>query len=170
MAAVGDEGTGYEMPLAGLELGLGEQMASGGPNEGFYPSDENALLVVVIITDEDECSVEEGGTMVTTIEGGTDCDQDASTELYDLTAGVDFLDVLTGGAGRYVVVGIAGPGPGSCSSSFGEAVYAARLKAFVEMFGEYGVFGNICDGDLSTSLSAALEVIEVSCDEFPPIE
>jgi hypothetical protein len=167
MAAVGDEGPGYEMPLAGLELALGEQSAVGGPNEGFYPSDEDALLVIVIITDEDECSVDEGGTMVTTISGGTDCDEAQSTGLYDLEAGAQFVDDLAGGPGRYVVVGIAGPGPDSCSSAFGEAIYAKRLEEFVGMFGAAGVFGNICDGDLSTSLTAALEVIEVSCDEFP---
>ena len=105
--------------------------------------------------------------MVTTFEGGTDCDPTQSTDLYDLLEGAAFLDDLTGGLGRYVVVGIAGPGPDNCTSAFGEAVYAERLKEFVELFGEFGVFGNICDGDLSTSLSAALEVIEVTCDEFP---
>jgi hypothetical protein len=172
MAVRGTSGSGTEMPFAAFWQALhwDWQSAPGGPNEGFYRQTENSLLVVVVITDEDDCSIQNGGTMTLTLTGGSDCDEATSTGLFPPEEMKVFLDTLTGGEGRYVVVGIGGEGTGGCSSSFGDAAEARRLKELVDLCGEYGVFGDICAGDLSTSLQEALDVMEIACDEMPPIE
>jgi len=170
MAIVGTSGSGTEMPFGALQLALGEKMETGGPNEGFYRKDEDSLLVVVIITDEDDCSIENGGTMQLSLAGGADCSEEKSEGLYITEETKAFLDEVAGGEGRYVVVGIAGPGPQSCSSAFGDAIHAKRVKDLIDMCGDYGVFGDICSGDLSTALQEALEVMQVTCDELPPVE
>ena len=81
-----------------------------------------------------------------------------------------FLDDLTGAPGRWSVAVIAGPGPGPCSSEFGDASEAARLRDFVNMTGATGVFSSICEGDLATSLNQALETFDTACDNIPPIQ
>jgi len=172
MAERGTTGSGTEMPFAAFWQALHPdfQSAPGGPNEGFYRKTENSLLVVVVITDEDDCSIQNGGTMSLSLLEGSDCNEETSTGLFPPEEMKVFLDGLTGGEGRYVVVGIGGEDAGGCSSSFGDAAEARRLKELVELCGDYGVFGNICDGDLSTSLQEALDVMEIACDDMPPIE
>jgi hypothetical protein len=165
-ANVGTTGSGTEMPFAALEGALGKKSEPGKVNEGFYRKNENSLLVVVIITDEDDCSIENGGVMKISLTGGSDCNENTSKKLYTVQGIKDFLDDKTGGPGRYVVVGIAGPK--SCSSQFGSAANAKRVKNLVDMCADYGVFGDICAGDLWTSLQTALETMKVTCDDMPP--
>ena len=180
MANQGTTGSGTEMPFAAMHQALLEdpdnaadvpaQSAAGNPNEGFYRKDEASLLVVVFITDEDDCSIVEGGTMNVSFQGGSDCDEETSTGLYQPETMIEFLDELTGGGeGRYVLVGIAGdPETNGCdASNLGSAAGAKRLKELIDMVGGWGVFGDICSGDLSDSLQQALDVIELACDEFP---
>ncbi|MCU0662061.1 MAG: hypothetical protein MUC50_07015, partial [Myxococcota bacterium] len=168
MGNVGAMGSSYEMPLAAMELALGKQTAQGGANEGFYRKGEDSLLVVVIITDEDDCSVEEGGTLIADSVTGSDCNPAKCKGLYAIDDSKMFLDELTGGEGRYVVTAIAGPGPKACSSTFGNAIYARRMNQFIQLVGAYGVFGNICSGDLWSSLKDALSVIKVACKGLRP--
>ncbi|MDD5309542.1 MAG: hypothetical protein PHU25_19670 [Deltaproteobacteria bacterium] len=170
MADVGTSGSGGEMPWAALELALGEKMQAGGANEGFYGKDDDSLLVVVMITDEDDCSIEEGGTMTVSAKGASDCDEATSTGLYKAADVKQFLDDVAGGAGRYVVVGIGGAKPGGCTSTFGDANYAKRLKELTDACQGYGFFGDICKGDLWESLKSALDIITVSCENIPPVE
>jgi len=135
---------GHEMPLAVIEQ-FGDKLAEGQPNEGFYRKDEDSLLVIVILTDEDEDPLSSATP--------------AGTKAY--------LDALTEGEDRYAVVVIAGPT--ECSSAFGEAIEAVKLKEFVDLVPN-GFFGDICEGDLWPSLQEALELMLVSCEEMPPIE
>ncbi len=157
-AKVGITGGGIEMPFAAIEAALGKQ-SDWGPNQGFYRKDEESLLVIIIITDEDDCSVENGGTVVTA--GGVECDEATSKKLYTVEYIKDFLDEETGGEGRYVVIGVAGPT--ACGSQFGSATEARRIKRLVDMVSPYGFFGDICQGDLWTSLQEALEVMKITC-------
>jgi len=177
IAGQGTNGSGTEMPFAAMHQALLEdpdnpidvpaQSAEGMPNEGFYRKDDNSLLVVVIITDEDDCSILNGGTMNLSFSDAADCNEETSIGLYAPETIKAFLDELTGGAERYVVVGIAG-GEGGCSeTSLGSAIDAKRVRELVELCEPYGVFGDICSGDLSTSLDEALDTIELACDEFP---
>jgi hypothetical protein len=77
------------------------------------------------------------------------------------------LDVFAGGEERYVAVTIAGPM--ACESQFGEANDAVILQQFTDLVPN-GMFGDICQGDLSQPLADALDLIQVSCDNLPPPE
>jgi hypothetical protein len=165
-ANVGTDGSGYEMPFAALELALGEQSEPGGPNEGFYRKDESSLLVVVLITDEDDCSIEEGGISQRNDETGSECSGPAASGLYPPEDVVDFLVDLTGDMGRFVVIGIGGLT--QCHSEFGDAVEAARIHELIDLCADYGVHGDICAADLSQTLEQALSVMQISCDSLQP--
>lgn len=177
IAAVGADGSGWEMPLAALELALGEQSSPGMPNAGFFRKELETLLVVVFITDEDDCSVEQNGRVwtesITT--GISRCIPGNSQGMAPPSATKDFLDTLTGGEGHYVIATIAGPAEcqnrptHQCVSEFGEAIWASRLEELSDECGEYGVFGNIGTGDLGASLRDALEVVTQACDDYRPI-
>ncbi|MDD5308702.1 MAG: hypothetical protein PHU25_15400, partial [Deltaproteobacteria bacterium] len=163
MASLGTDGSGYEMPLAALELALGDQSQDGGPNEGFYTKDDKSLLVVIFITDEDDCSIVNGGVFgEDSSQTPMGCIEAISKGLYDVSEVAGFVNDLAGGEDRSVVVGIGGAQQGGCSSTFGSAIYANRLKRFVDLFGDHGVFGDVCSGDLQKSLEDALAVIKVS--------
>jgi hypothetical protein len=135
---------GHERPLMSIESFL-EKSADGGVNHDFHQG-VDSMLVVVNLTDEDE-------------------DQEFTNTTPAATKAA--LDAFAGGEERYVAVTIAGPGPGSCDSDFGSAIEASVLAEFTDMVPN-GFFGDICDGDLSLSLAEALELITVSCDNFPP--
>ena len=60
-------------------------------------------------------------------------------------------------------------GPGDCSSGFGSADEVFRLKEFVGLVGDTGVFSSICEGDLTGALDEALGTFETACEGFPPI-
>jgi len=65
IAAVGESGCGFEQPLAAVVRALG---ADGQPppieNQGFLRP--NAILLIVLVTDEDDCSVPAGSTLFST--------------------------------------------------------------------------------------------------------
>lgn len=171
MAQVGTMGSGTEMPFAALEAALGTdgnyKSRPGGPNEGFYRKNADSLLVVVIITDEDDCSIEKNGVMYRSTNGAADCNENKSKGLYVTEDIKKFLDNLTGGEDRYVVVGIAGPK--DCTSDFGSAINAKRVKDLVELVGDNGVFGDICEGNLWINLEQALETMTVACTDMGPL-
>ncbi len=54
MAAVGDKGCGFEMPLEAVYRALHDPIAE---NAGFLR--EDAVLAVILLTDEDDCSVDD---------------------------------------------------------------------------------------------------------------
>jgi len=136
---------GKEMPLEVIQR-FGARLAPGGDNEGFYRRDDQSLLAIVLLTDEDE---------------------DAASAATPESAKA-YLDALTGGEDRYVVVTVAGPGPGDCESAFGEADEATILRDFTSRVPN-SVFGDICAGDLTTSLAQALEELTVACEELPEL-
>jgi hypothetical protein len=55
-------------------------------------------------------------------------------------------------------------GPGTCSSSFGNAAEATRLIEFKNQIGPNAVLSSICDGDLSPALMQALTLFHSACD------
>ncbi|MBZ0236868.1 MAG: hypothetical protein K8M05_31355 [Deltaproteobacteria bacterium] len=160
-ANVGTSGPSDEMPLAAMRTAFEERMADG-TNGGFRRQD--ALLAVVILTDENDCSYEQSVTL-----GFAEslCDSQAEPPA-NYSA---FLDAYTGDHGRWAVAMIAGPGPGSCSSSFGNADYAERLVQFASAAGpSNALVSSICAGDLTVGLTDALELFDTACDNFPPID
>ncbi|MBW2276755.1 MAG: VWA domain-containing protein, partial [Deltaproteobacteria bacterium] len=140
MANVGITGAGEEMPFVAIEEVFGDKAEPGFPNYGFFRVGQQSLLVLVIITDEDDRS---------------------TLQAQDIK---DFLDQLSGGPGNYVVIGIGGPS--WCSSAFGEAEEAYKIMQLIELVSANGVFGDICAGDLWVSLEQGLAVMEAACDEY----
>lgn len=135
---------GHERPLDSIEMFI-EKSAPGGTNEGFYRG-EDALLVIVLLTDEDD------DVMYTT-----------TTPAQTKAA----LDGFVSGEERHVVVTIAGPEGAGCDSAFGSAAPAPVLHEFTGLVPN-GLMGDICQGDLASSLADALALIQLSCDSLPP--
>ena len=159
-ANVGTSGPSDEMPLAAMRAAFDDRVADG-TNAGFRRPD--ALLAVVMLTDENDCSYEQSVTL-----GFAESLCDAQQEpVANYTA---FLDSFAGERGRWAAAVIAGPGPGACSSTFGDADYAARLDEFVQSAGpSNGALSSICVGDLTQGLTDALVLFDTACQNFPPI-
>ncbi len=158
VAEVGTGGPSIEMPFYTTQLAFTTEAAT---NEGFLR--EDALLAMVILTDEDDCSRTDNNF---TLQGSDSCNPEWPENI-SISDQLAFLDNLKDARGRWAVAAIAGPN--SCSSDFGEAIEAVRLKEFVAQTGANGVFSSICDGDLSGALSDALDTFDAACDSFPPI-
>jgi hypothetical protein len=128
-----------------------------GTNTGFRRTD--ALLGVVFLTDEEDCSYEQSVTLPL---GQSLC----SAMMEPVPNYVAFMDQYTGHRSRWAIAAVAGPGPGDCSSQFGGADEATRLKALVQQTGQNAVLSSICDGDLSLSLAMALNLFKSACDDI----
>jgi hypothetical protein len=171
VADVGIDGSGIEMPLDAARLALSTQLASGGPNAGFIR--EDALLAVVFLTDEEDCSRNDGRTRQSYIQVGLgDVETVVCGTLDAPSVFVDFFDQVKGDRKRWATAVIAGDGKGSrsCNSEFGDAVDAARLKQFVAETGENAIFRSICDGDLAPALKDALDTFQAACEGLPPVD
>jgi hypothetical protein len=154
LANVGTSGPSDEMPLGAVRDAFEDRMADG-TNMGFRRSD--ALLGVVILTDEEDCSYEQSVTLGF-------AESLCENQMEPATNYKTFLDTYAGGPSRWATAIIAGPGPGACSSSFGGADEATRLKTFKNAVGTNATFSSICDGDLSVGLHDALELFHSACD------
>jgi hypothetical protein len=156
-ANVGTSGPGLEMQLRAMELAI--QPAT---NPGFIRPD--ALLGIVILTDEDDCSFRQSsGITINSLEGcvGTP----------GIPAPADFLqplDTVKGERGRWAAAVIAAQT--ACTSSFGDAVEGVRLKQFQAASPQNIVFGDICAGNLQGALTQALDSFQAACENFPPID
>jgi hypothetical protein len=156
-ANVGTSGPGLEMQLRAMELAI-----QPGTNPGFLRDD--ALLGVIILTDEDDCSFRQSSGI--TISGLEGC-----TTSPGIPAAADFLaplDTVKGDRGRWAAAVIAAQT--ACTSSFGDAVEGVRLKQFQAASPQNVVFGDICAGNLQGALMQALDSFQAACDNFPPID
>lgn len=156
LSQVGTGGASIEMPLYALKLAFDERVADG-TNAGFHRPD--ALLGVVILSDEDDCSREDNNFTI----ANDSCDTMPNLRSVDDYAAM--LDNVAGGPGRWATAVIAGDR--SCKSSFGDAIEAKRLKKFTQRAGKNGVFASICDGDLTPGLQKALDTFDAACRNFP---
>ncbi len=164
-ANVGTNGPGAEMPLLGMEWSLSRRMDDG-TNAGFLRDD--ALLAVIMITDQDDCSREDDDFEINGY--APSCFDPNDANIKPLSHYLDFLDTLKGDRRKWASAVIAGPGPGSCSSNFGEAAGATRMVDFVSQAGDNSVLSSICSGDLTNALQEALDTFESACDDFPIID
>ncbi len=156
-AQVGTGGPSEEMPLECMRLSLTDRMADG-TNAGFVRDD--ALLAVVFLTDEDDCSFKAKELN----EGFGDlCEDNKSAEAPE--AYVLTLDQIKGDRGKWATAVIAGKT--ACQSSFGSAAEAKRLGRFVTATGKNAVFSSICEGDLSKALEEAIAKFGEACRSFP---
>lgn len=127
-------------------------------NEGFLRQD--ALLVVVIITDEDDAPYPPGcnpgggaNPCQTTGSGGT------PEEWYD-----EIVSYKSGIAENIVVLSLVGQGPvSSC-----DATINSNIVDFTNRFGANGFIGDVCWDDYSTFFTDALPVLDTACDDYVP--
>jgi len=153
LANVGTGGSSEEMPLGAIRDAFEDRMTDG-TNVGFRRQD--ALLGIVILTDENDCSYEQSVNLNI---GESICE----SQMEPVANYKQFVDMYAGGPTRWATAIIAGPGPGTCSSTFGDADEATRLKDFKNMVGTNAVFSSICDGDLSHGLKDALDLFQSAC-------
>jgi hypothetical protein len=131
-------------------------------NGGFLR--EDALFVVVVITDEDDCSrVDDNFTV-----GAKTCHEaPAQHNLVDLEEYRNmFIDTF--GGSTYPITC-----PGSSATEDG-AIKARRLQDFVENYvndgpAKNGLFSDICTTNLADSLQQALDKMDVACKNFSPV-
>jgi hypothetical protein len=145
-----------EMPLDVMKLAFSDRVGDG-KNQGFLRDD--ALLTVVMLTDEDDQSLKGhryGSLSVFKAEN-----------FQPVSNYVTFLDGLKKGRGGWATAVIAGDR--ACQSPYGSAVEAPRLKSFVEQAGKSGKFSSICNGDLDVSLKEALDAFQLACKDFPVV-
>jgi hypothetical protein len=157
-ANVGISGPGLEMPLRAAELAIQPS-----PNGGFLRDD--ALLGIVILTDEDDCSFRTSSGIVI---NGLDANCTAAPGIPPVTDFVAAIDQIKGERGRWAAAVIAGQT--TCNSTFGSAREGVRLKQFATSAGTNVVFGDICAGDLTGALHQALDTFQTACENFPPID
>jgi hypothetical protein len=139
-AQVGTEGSANEQPMqAVVNAVTGVYGDNGECNEGFIR--EDALLVIVIITDESDSSA---GTAMS---------------WYD--------DVVAAKAGipeNVVVVSLINV-PGSPCNPFDPA---QTIADFTMMFGKNGFMAEICLPDFAPIFDQAVAIIDVACDNYIP--
>ncbi len=156
-ADVGTGGPSFEMPLLMSKWALDKRL-SDGTNAGFLRPD--ALLAIVMLTDEDDASTEQNNFVLAP-------GQEPPTD-YHPADHVAFLDQLKGHRSRWAAAAIAGDG--DCTSAFGDAVNAARLKEFVSLANSGGstqaTFSSICEGDLTIGLQKALMLFQAACGDI----
>lgn len=117
----------------------------GKPNEGFLRND--ALLVVVAITDEDEQPIPGANAQ----------------------AVYDRLVAIKGDVKNMVFLGIGGAS--ACEGAYGSAKEATLLREVTDKFiaNQRGVFWDLCKGSLDQGLTEALTVIDSACQDLGPI-
>jgi hypothetical protein len=155
-ANVGINGPSLEMPLYASELALSARIQDG-TNAGFLR--EDALLAIIILTDENDCSRHDNNFDVYV-------DQPCTSE--PVSDYIEFFDQVKGDRGRWATAVIAGPT--DCESSFCSAAAAPRLQEFVTQTGTNAVFASICEGNLAPALEQAMSTFTAACESFPPIE
>lgn len=165
-AKLGPMGNGNERPMDALEAAISDDLTKKGScNEDFFR--ENAILVVVIVSDEeDDVEVEDGST------NGSKGDP----KLWH-----DRLVKFKGGNEELVVVLslIGNPKPNQCDWTYepggepkdGKGIKSAevskRLIDFTKRFGKRGSIGDICADSYKDFFTKAVETLTEACTEIP---
>lgn len=135
-----------EQPATAATISLEDAyQGTGKPNAGFLR--DEALLVVVAITDEDE----------------------QPTPNVNAQAIYDRLIATKRDPKHVVFLGIGGAT--DCDGAYGAAKNATKLRNTTQLFIDQGrgVFWDLCQGNLDQGLTAALQTIDQACRDFGPI-
>jgi hypothetical protein len=162
-AQVGTEGDGNERPMGALSAALNPTLnADGACNEGFLRDD--ALLVVVLITDEEDDHEDAGEACEMLPQPGSNGEPPGW-----------FAAVTAAKAGNessIVVLALVGPQDNpcptldKCNGGIAGAEIAPRILEFTEMF-TYGFVGSVCE-PYGPFFNEAISVIKSACDDFVP--
>lgn len=152
-ANVGPDGDTNERQLAATIAAISPELAiSGACNEGFIRDD--ALLVLVLITDEDD-----PGAPIP----GQGSPGSPSTWFADVVA-------RKGLETKVVALALAGlPPPNACNYDvpFEGAQVTYRIEQFIDKF-TYGEMGDVCANDYSNFFAGSLALIHDACVNFTP--
>lgn len=158
-AKPGVGGSGAERPMDALREALDAKiLAKGECNAGFLR--EDALLVVTLITDEEDDRPE----------GGTPGSKDDPPKWYK-----DVIAVKGDDPRKVVFLGLIGTSTSDCDPLVGPEVeigeqgaqISERLESFVKMFGSRGVVGDVCASQYDVFFKKAVSTIHFACEEFP---
>lgn len=160
-ARVGTNSSLGEKPMEAMIQGLTGSGDVAACNEGFLR--DNAVLVVVIITDEDD-----NGPNADDLEG----DSAGSPQAW-----VDALVAAKNGNGDAIIsMALIGDGDtpdGVCApldpATFEGAEPAPRIREFTELWGNHGIVGSVCADSYVEFFDSAVETIGSACDEFVPV-
>jgi hypothetical protein len=127
---------------------------AGGCNESFIRSD--ALLILVLITDEDDPG--------TCIMGNIDCTGSPG----DPQTWYDNMVMIKEVASNIVVLSLVWGAPGNvCGPPPGTEKLGERIMEFTQMFAN-GFIGDICAPSYDGFFQDAVDAIDVACDDFTP--
>ncbi|MCA9636417.1 MAG: hypothetical protein KC420_10360 [Myxococcales bacterium] len=162
-AKVGTGGDGNEQPMYTMGLALSQGLnGPGACNDGFIR--EDALLVVVVITDEED-DHEVNACNQLPQSGSPGEPGDWYNQLVAVKSGVE---------SNIVVLSLIGPpAPNSCpaldkcNGGIQGAEVASRIAQFTGMF-TYGTVGQVCAPSYDTFFSQAIGVIDSACKNFKP--
>jgi len=154
IANVGTGGPDFEMQLYATKLALTRT------DNGPFVRDD-ALLAIVILSDEDDCSVEDNQAFTV----ADDTCKPAPPEMLPVSHYIGFLDDLKMGRGRWAAAVIVGDE--SCPDAFRDG---ERLRGFVDEAGDNVIHSKICVPSLETALQEAIDKFEAACESFPPID
>ena len=158
-ARVGTRGNGNEQQATALVDALSPVLnAAGGCNAGFLRDD--AILVITLITDEEDGQ---------TVEGTDDDPGSPGTPDQWLDA---VLTAKGNNADAVVMLGLVGDTDlpdGECTPLEGAngAEPAPKLREFIQQFDNH-VLGSVCAPDYTPFFQSAVDVIDYACDEFEP--
>lgn len=149
-ARPGISGNTEEKPIDAIRGALNPKHAGQGAcNESFLRKD--GLLVVVLITDEDDRH-DLGGSLG---------EPDAWHQ--------ELLAAKGGNEKQIVVVSITvPPKPNACKPGDLIAKETKRLNAFTKKFGARGFIADVCEDDYGLIFEQALGIIDFACDELHP--
>jgi hypothetical protein len=163
-AQVGIQGDGDEKPFDATRAALSPAMnGAGGCNEGFLR--EDALLVLVIITDEED-DLETGGFNPGMGSAGNPPDwyTDIVATKFDIETNMVVLSIIGHAepAGTNVV-------ESTCADFDGinGAEDALRTVEFTKMFTHWFI-GDVCANNYDEIFMRAISVIEDACNDFDP--
>jgi hypothetical protein len=159
IARTGTGGDGNEQQMAALLGAIGDPLnAAGQCNEGFVRDD--AVLVLTVMTDEED-DPNDGN------------DPDPNSPGNPQSWHDEVVAIKNGDPDAVVVLGLVGDpdvNGGVCPPLDGTigAEAAPRLRQFVELFGDNGLWASICNPDYSSFFEEAVLKIDAACDGFEP--
>jgi hypothetical protein len=158
-ARLGTMGNGFERPMEAMVETLSKSLdVPGGCNQGFLR--EDALLVIVIITDEYDGP------------GDPEAENPARDPPTSTGTPQTWFDAVAAAKGvpeHAVALVLTNYDDGPCPpSDLGHD--GVNLVEWVEQFGDNGFLGGICEPDYGPMFAEATGVIATACENFMPVD
>jgi hypothetical protein len=152
---VGALGPSEVMSFEATRLATSARALSGGPNAGFLRP--TAPLVVVVVSDEDDCSRTDDNVAT------TDGDPCVAAQLAPVADYRAYLDQLKGGHDRWSMAIVANPGATECGTLFGTALPGLRLQGLATASPDNVALTSICNTSVPDALAAVVTTVRAQC-------